>query len=222
MTTGDGLLQAVLEHPRDAVRRLVYADWLDEQAPPLGEVVRLQCAWRGLRRKVERAALEARENELLGGRDEVAPLRPLVKGRPLASLDTALLLFLHAAAAPARGGGGMPARSVWRGALQQTYLRGTVGHPTTLTVTARRGSRLKGVMRQNFKKQLGANVMGHFTLEGVFVCGRHLAFVTAKLRGPVMVPSLFRAELNGGSLEGTWRSPRWGGQGTFALSRGRG
>lgn len=39
-------LDEIEAHPHDDVRKLVYADWLDEQGDPLGAVIRLSCELR--------------------------------------------------------------------------------------------------------------------------------------------------------------------------------
>jgi len=42
MSLGERLLRAVLDHPKDDRPRLVYADWLEEQDDPRGELIRVQ------------------------------------------------------------------------------------------------------------------------------------------------------------------------------------
>jgi uncharacterized protein (TIGR02996 family) len=44
------LFQEILAHPADQELRLVFADWLDEQADPRGELVRLQCQLENMER----------------------------------------------------------------------------------------------------------------------------------------------------------------------------
>ena len=62
--TGSALLRAVIEHPDDDARRLVYADWLQQHGDPQGELIavqtRLAHATAG-----ERGDLEARAKALL-------------------------------------------------------------------------------------------------------------------------------------------------------------
>ncbi|HET9989405.1 MAG TPA: TIGR02996 domain-containing protein, partial [Kofleriaceae bacterium] len=62
--TGSALLHAVIEHPDDDARRLVYADWLQQHGDPQGELIavqtRLAHATPG-----ERGELEARAKDLL-------------------------------------------------------------------------------------------------------------------------------------------------------------
>jgi uncharacterized protein (TIGR02996 family) len=71
-------LEAVLAEPEDDLPRLVYADWLEEQADDLGAFIRLDCE---LARRPEgdpaRAELSARRDALFlaGGGAWLAPLR---------------------------------------------------------------------------------------------------------------------------------------------------
>ncbi|HXG10133.1 MAG TPA: TIGR02996 domain-containing protein [Gemmataceae bacterium] len=66
MTDEDIFLQAIRENPDDDGARLIYADWLEEQGDPRGELIRVQCA---LARMPAGAAgrreLEERERQLL-------------------------------------------------------------------------------------------------------------------------------------------------------------
>jgi uncharacterized protein (TIGR02996 family) len=43
MIAADAFLQTILEQPEADAPRLVYADWLEEQGDPLGELIRVQC-----------------------------------------------------------------------------------------------------------------------------------------------------------------------------------
>jgi uncharacterized protein (TIGR02996 family) len=49
MSQADTLLRGILDEPRDEARRLILADWLEEQGDPANaaraELLRLQCAW---------------------------------------------------------------------------------------------------------------------------------------------------------------------------------
>jgi uncharacterized protein (TIGR02996 family) len=221
MTTGDGLLQAVLDDPADEAARLVYADWLDEQAAPLGEVVRLQWAWRGTRNKRERAGLEDRMPSLPKGLGEVAALRRLVgENKRLLALDTALLVLLHAAVSPAAPADAMPPGSVWHGSLRLTREHfGTTAPGLTLSVAERSGGRLRGAMRLALTGQVNPPQTSVFCVEGLVVSGRHVALVTVGIRGMLLFPESCQAQLDGTSLRGTWRSPSWGGEGGFGLLR---
>jgi len=71
------LLQAILDQPADDQLRLIYADWLDERADPLGEFIRLQIALAGLQRDAPgHRQLYLREVELiLRHKEEWFPLR---------------------------------------------------------------------------------------------------------------------------------------------------
>jgi uncharacterized protein (TIGR02996 family) len=71
------LLQAVLDHPADDQLRLIYADWLDERADPLGEFIRVQVALAGMQRDAPGyRQLYLREVELiLKHKEEWFPLR---------------------------------------------------------------------------------------------------------------------------------------------------
>jgi uncharacterized protein (TIGR02996 family) len=71
------LLQAILDHPADDQLRLIYADWLDERADPLGEFIRVQIALAGLQRDAPgHRQLYLREIELiLRYKEEWFPLR---------------------------------------------------------------------------------------------------------------------------------------------------
>lgn len=43
MSIDDEFIQTIIASPDDDIPRLVYADWLDEQADPRGEFIRIQC-----------------------------------------------------------------------------------------------------------------------------------------------------------------------------------
>lgn len=65
------LLRAVAAAPDDDAPRLVYADWLEQRGDPRGEFIAVQCALAALSGLSgapldRRAALEARERELIG------------------------------------------------------------------------------------------------------------------------------------------------------------
>ncbi|MCA9068944.1 MAG: TIGR02996 domain-containing protein [Planctomycetaceae bacterium] len=58
-------LREIELHPEDNTRRLIYADWLDEQGDPRGEYLRVHCELAGLLQSDERyEELLAREKEL--------------------------------------------------------------------------------------------------------------------------------------------------------------
>jgi uncharacterized protein (TIGR02996 family) len=44
MTTEEGLLREVIDHPHDPAARLIYADWLEEHGDPRAEFLRLEVA----------------------------------------------------------------------------------------------------------------------------------------------------------------------------------
>ncbi len=74
------LLQAVLAAPESVEPRLVYADWLQEQGDPRGELISVQCLLGGgLEYPSQRHALRAREQELLAEHGELwsAPAKKL-------------------------------------------------------------------------------------------------------------------------------------------------
>jgi uncharacterized protein (TIGR02996 family) len=78
----EAFLREVQAHPDDDTPRLVYADWLDDQAGPLemarAEFIRTQCELARLPLDDERRpGLEARERQLLAGRHKTwaGPLR---------------------------------------------------------------------------------------------------------------------------------------------------
>ena len=64
MVPGSALLRAVIEHPDDDARRLVYADWLQQQGDPRGELIAVQTQLAHAT-ATERGELEARAKALL-------------------------------------------------------------------------------------------------------------------------------------------------------------
>ena len=64
-------LKAIEAEPTDPLPRLVYADWLDEQGDPRGELLRIQEEIRRIK-VPDRAAKESRMHELLN--EGVEPL----------------------------------------------------------------------------------------------------------------------------------------------------
>lgn len=73
-------IEAIQANPDDEVSRLVYADWLDEQGEPRGELIRVQCELARLpANDPRRKLLDQRESELLDdyGEDWLKPLREL-------------------------------------------------------------------------------------------------------------------------------------------------
>jgi uncharacterized protein (TIGR02996 family) len=65
MSHRDAFLQAILAQPADPAPRLIYADWLEEQGDPQTELFRLQYALTRSADVENRAALEARQQQLL-------------------------------------------------------------------------------------------------------------------------------------------------------------
>jgi uncharacterized protein (TIGR02996 family) len=65
MTTEEAFLRSILDDIHDPLRRLVFADWLEEHGDPRAEWLRIDCELAGLGRQDERRpALEARKREL--------------------------------------------------------------------------------------------------------------------------------------------------------------
>jgi uncharacterized protein (TIGR02996 family) len=84
MAQEDAFLQAIREEPDDDRPRLVFADWLEEQGNPRGELIRIQCTLARMHendprrkelRRQERELLDQHANVWLGepprGLDEV-------------------------------------------------------------------------------------------------------------------------------------------------------
>ncbi|MEP6860266.1 MAG: TIGR02996 domain-containing protein [Deltaproteobacteria bacterium] len=67
--SGPALLRAVIEHPDDDARRLVYADWLQQQGDPQGELIAIQIQLAHATAN-ERAELETRARALLDAHAE--------------------------------------------------------------------------------------------------------------------------------------------------------
>ncbi|HLW65093.1 MAG TPA: TIGR02996 domain-containing protein [Gemmataceae bacterium] len=65
MIAAHAFLQTILEQPEADAPRLVYADWLDEQGNPLGELVRVQCQLACLHEKDPRREPLCRRQEQL-------------------------------------------------------------------------------------------------------------------------------------------------------------
>jgi uncharacterized protein (TIGR02996 family) len=66
MTEEKAFLQAILSQPDEDTPRLIFADWLEEQGDPRGELIRLLCALAPLGRwDPQRPALETQAQELL-------------------------------------------------------------------------------------------------------------------------------------------------------------
>jgi uncharacterized protein (TIGR02996 family) len=66
MTSESDFRHAIFEAPDDDVPRLLFADWLEDQGDPRGELIRLQChlaRWEPDWRR--RTQLQQREQELL-------------------------------------------------------------------------------------------------------------------------------------------------------------
>src|SRR5262245_16373501 len=65
MNTEEDFLRAILDDVNDALRRLVFADWLEERGDPRAEWLRIDCELGKLRpRDKRRPALEARKQEV--------------------------------------------------------------------------------------------------------------------------------------------------------------
>ncbi len=65
MTHDEAFLQAILEAPDDDTPRLIYADWLEDQGDPRGELIRLEAQLARLAADdPSRPALERRERRL--------------------------------------------------------------------------------------------------------------------------------------------------------------
>jgi uncharacterized protein (TIGR02996 family) len=69
VVTGPALLRAVIDHPDDDARRLVYADWLQQQGDPQGELIAVHSQLAHATAN-ERAELEARAKALLDAHAE--------------------------------------------------------------------------------------------------------------------------------------------------------
>jgi uncharacterized protein (TIGR02996 family) len=229
MTQADSLLEGILDDPEDEARRLVLADWLEEQGDPLNaaraELLRLQCARNRLVGQDEaRLELRWRAAELLEAHPGLAG--PLARLTPLTVLDTvletglALVAFLGAAVTTAAEDG-VVAGSVWQGQLCQRKL-GLLPLRIRVrwTVRQRQGNTFAGDMEQTLRLLLATVAKGRLFFTGAVLCGRLLAFVTHRAEGPMMLPGLYLARRQGDSLEGTWRVPRYRDEGTFQLSRG--
>ncbi len=72
-------IQQVRDNPYDISRRLIYADWLEEQGEPQGELIRVQCEMASLHGGERWRRLAERERELLDRYAEswLRPLREL-------------------------------------------------------------------------------------------------------------------------------------------------
>jgi uncharacterized protein (TIGR02996 family) len=222
MTQTDSLLLGILDDPADEARRLVLADWLEEQGDPANaaraELLRLQCAHERLSaRDPERQDLQWRAQGLLGAYPNLAgPLPQLSPTLHVLETGLALVVFLGAELTAAADDG-FEAGAVWQGQLRQRKFRLlTARIRTTWTVLQRQGNVFTGEMAQ--RQQLLVTVEGKFSFAGAVLCGRLLAFVTDRLEGPVMTPGLYLARREGDALEGTWRVPLYRDQGTFRLT----
>ncbi|MBA2544009.1 MAG: TIGR02996 domain-containing protein, partial [Deltaproteobacteria bacterium] len=71
------LLAAIIESPDDDAPRLVYADWLQAQGDPLGELIQLQCRLAASPDDERRRAIKIAENKLFAahGASWIAPVR---------------------------------------------------------------------------------------------------------------------------------------------------
>jgi uncharacterized protein (TIGR02996 family) len=85
--TQRSLLGAILAEPAEEAPRLVYADWLEENGDPLGELTRVQCELARHPGGARKRSLEARQAQLLRGFDFDRPARKpgdnFDEGRPL-------------------------------------------------------------------------------------------------------------------------------------------
>jgi uncharacterized protein (TIGR02996 family) len=103
-----GFLLALLDAASDSLPYSVYADWLDEQGDPLGQLMRdVSARIKSSPDSLERVDLDARISQWVSGNTHSA-LGPLsqVLGSDFGLLDTdrAWLLFLHADLPMHRGG----------------------------------------------------------------------------------------------------------------------
>jgi uncharacterized protein (TIGR02996 family) len=219
MHEAEQLLRGVLDDPGDAQRRLVLADWLEEQGgspnAARAELLRLQVQWEKARAKAARRKLEARAGGLVNAL--AGPLARLPR-TTFPPLGTGLSLVLFACAEvvpPAQDR--LDERSVWRGELRQ----GAHAHPTVWDVRERRGNSFKGDMTQDFSAQFGFRAEGQFWFEGVTVCGRQVVFVTGRREGLAAGPGVYLAKLAGDELAGEWRLSYSDPGGTFRLRRSR-
>jgi uncharacterized protein (TIGR02996 family) len=74
MEQEQAFLQAILEQPRDAALRLIFADWLEEHDDPRGELLRLTHLLTQETDQANRHALESRQRSLLAA--VVQPVGP--------------------------------------------------------------------------------------------------------------------------------------------------
>src|SRR5262249_34532058 len=141
MTDLDRLLEGIAAAPEDSARRLVLADWLEEQGGAEGlaraELLRLQVRWEELpERDPGRWLLE--EDALVRGLPDLAdPLaRVADPDLPLLGTGLALAAFLTAGVA-SQTLDALTAESAWAGTLKQD----TRSYPTQLTLSSRQGNR---------------------------------------------------------------------------------
>ncbi len=76
----EALLAAIVEAPDDDAPRLVYADWLQAQGDPRGELIQLQCQLAAAPDDERRRAIRIAENKLLAahGASWLAPIREVL------------------------------------------------------------------------------------------------------------------------------------------------
>jgi uncharacterized protein (TIGR02996 family) len=90
VTPDDAFLQDIIESPEDDSLRLIYADWLEEQGDPRGELIRVRCRLARLADSdPQHPLLLQRERELWAAR----PVDWIEHGRLILTWDLALDLF---------------------------------------------------------------------------------------------------------------------------------
>src|SRR5262249_37364719 len=65
MNPADAFVLAIAQSPEDDSLRLMFADWLEDQGDPRGELIRVQCALARAGPDLERTELKNRERQLL-------------------------------------------------------------------------------------------------------------------------------------------------------------
>ncbi len=218
----DELLLGALARFNDVERRLVLADWLEEQGDAANaaraELVRLLGNTKGRKKAADAPARTARAREIVAVRPElIGPLAGALTDE-YSPLDAgpALLVFLGAGVCTRPADDPFDAGTRWKGTLSQW----DYGFPMTLTVREREGNAFGGDMAQDFRSLYGMPRTGRFRLAGAVVGGRRLAFVTDRAEGGVC-PGVYVAELQPLAVKGTWHVPSYAIKGSFELVRAR-
>ncbi len=216
----DDLLLGALARFNDAERRLVLADWLEEQGDAeRAELVRLLGGKKGRKKAADVLARTARAQEIVAVRPGlIGPLAGALT-EEFSALDAgpALLVFLGAGACGRPPDDPFDAGTRWKGALSQW----DHGVPMTLTVREREGNSFRGDMMQDFRSLYAVPMTGRFRLAGAVVGGRWLAFVTNHADGGGIYPGVYVAELQPPTLKGKWQVPSYELKGSFELVRAR-